>query len=67
MKKNVGTSDKVIRFIIAGIVLLMYLTGFVTGTLGVILLVLAGILVLTGLIGFCGLYAVLGINTCNIK
>lgn len=67
MKKNMGTADRVIRIVIAAMVGVLYFKEIVTGTLGIILLVLAGIFVLTSLIGFCPLYAPFGIKTCTIK
>ena len=67
MKKNVGNSDKIIRLIIAAILAVLYFTGTVTGTLGIVMAIAAGVLVMTTLISFCGLYAVLGISTCKMK
>lgn len=67
MKKNMGTADRVIRVIIAALVGVLYFKEIITGTLGVILLVLAGIFVLTSFISFCPLYAPFGISTCSIK
>jgi hypothetical protein len=67
MKKNMGTADRIIRVIIAAIVGVLYFTGTVTGTLGIVLLILAGIFVLTSVISFCPLYAPFGINTCATK
>ena len=66
MKKNMGTADRIIRIIIAAILGVLYFTGTVSGTLGIVLLVLAGVFVLTSLISFCPLYAPFGIKTCNI-
>lgn len=63
MKKNMGTIDKVIRILVAVVVVVLYFTNVISGTLGIILLVLAGIFVLTSLIGFCPLYMPLGLNT----
>jgi predicted RND superfamily exporter protein len=61
MKQNVGSADKLIR-IILGIVILAL--GFIFkswwGIIGIIPL-------LTGLVGWCGLYTLLGISTCKIK
>lgn len=65
MKKNMGTADKVIRIIIAAVVAGLYFTNTITGTLGIILLVLVGIFVLTSLVSFCPLYAPFGIKTCK--
>jgi len=67
MKKNMGSADRIIRVIIAAIFAVLYFTGVVAGTLGVVLLVLAGVFVLTSLISFCPLYAPFGIRTCKVK
>jgi len=67
MKKNMGSADKIIRVIIAAIICVLFFTGTITGTLGIILLVLAGVFVLTSLISFCPLYAPFGISTCRVK
>ncbi len=67
MKKNMGSADRIIRIIIAAIVGILYFTGIISGTLGLILLILAGIFVLTSLISFCPLYAPFGIRTCALK
>lgn len=67
MKKNMGGADKIIRIIIAAIVALLYFTNVITGTFGIILLILAGVFVLTSLISFCPIYTLLGINTCPAK
>jgi hypothetical protein len=57
MKPNVGNIDRIIRAVLAIILAVLYFSGMVTGTLGIILLVLAGVLLLTSLISFCPLYA----------
>ncbi len=66
MKTNMGTTDKTIRLILAVLFAVLYLTGVVKGTLGVILLILAVVFVVTSLIGFCPLYTIFGWNT-NLK
>lgn len=58
-----GTVDKVIRLLVAVIVLVLYLTHVISGTLGIVLLVVAGILVLTSLLGICPAYMPFGFNT----
>jgi len=63
MKKNMGTIDKVIRILVAVVFAVLFFTNVVTGTLGIILLVLAVVFVLTSLISFCPLYLPFGINT----
>ena len=63
MKKNMGTVDKVIRVLVAVIILVLYFTHVITGTLAGILLIVAGIFVVTSLLGTCPLYIPLGIST----
>lgn len=63
MKKNVGNVDRIIRLLIAAVIAVLFLTKTFTGTLGIILLVVAAILILTSLINFCPIYAILGIKT----
>ena len=62
-----GTTDRVIRFIVAAIIGVLYYTGTISGTLGIVLLVLAAVFVLTSFISFCPLYAPFGISTCPNK
>ena len=57
MKPNMGTVDRIIRVLLAIIMAVLYFSGMVTGALGIILLVFAGIFLLTSLISFCPLYA----------
>jgi len=67
MNKNMGTADRIIRVIIAAIVVILYFTGIISGTLGIVLLILAGIFVLTSFISFCPLYAPFGLSTRSTK
>ena len=60
-----GSSDRIIRTIIAIVIAVLYFTGTVSGTLGIILLVLAGVFLLTSFVSFCPLYAPFGISTCK--
>lgn len=62
-----GTADRIIRVIIAAIIAILFFTKVITGTLGIILLVLAVVFVLTSLVSFCPLYLPLGISTCAKK
>ena len=63
MKKNMGMTDKIIRTLIAVVMLVLYFTNVVTGTLGIVLIVLSAVFLLTSLVSFCPLYAVLGISS----
>ena len=67
MKKNMGTIDKVVRVTIAAIIAILYFTNVIMGTLGIVLLILAGVLVLTSLISFCPIYRIFGLSTCPVK
>jgi hypothetical protein len=67
MKKNMGAADRIIRLIIAAIIVILYFTKVLTGTLGIVLLVIAGIFLITSLISLCPLYLPFGINTCSKK
>lgn len=63
MKSNVGVIDKIIRIVIALIFIVLYFNQLVTGSFGIVLLVLAGVFILTSIVGFCPLYLPFGINT----
>ena len=64
MKNNMGSADRIIRLIIAAVIAVLFFTNVVSGTVGIILLVAAGVFALTSLISFCPLYPLVGINTC---
>lgn len=63
MKKNMGSADRIIRLIIAAIVAALYFTNIITGTLGIVLMALAGIFVFTSFMGLCPLYLPFRINS----
>jgi hypothetical protein len=63
MKKNVGTIDMVIRILIAVMVVVLYFTNVITGTLGIVLLIVAAVLFVTGLVNFCPIWKMVGIST----
>jgi len=56
MKKNVGNADRVVRLIAAVVLAVLYFTGTVSGTLGVVLLVIAAILLATSAVSICPIY-----------
>lgn len=62
-----GSADRIIRLIIAAIITTLYFTNIISGTLGLILIVLAVIFALTSFISFCPLYWPFGIRTCKTK
>ncbi|HEY0678086.1 MAG TPA: DUF2892 domain-containing protein [Chitinophagaceae bacterium] len=67
MKKNMGAPDRLIRLVIAAIIGVLYFMNVITGVWAIVLLILAGVFVLTSLIGFCPLYSLFGISTCQRK
>jgi Protein of unknown function (DUF2892) len=67
MKKNMGTADRIIRVLLAAVFSYLYFSGTVTGTIGIVLLVLGGVFVATSLISFCPLYTLVGLSTCPRK
>lgn len=67
MKTNMGGLDRILRIIIAIVIGFLYYNGTINGTLGIVLLVLAGVFVITSFVGFCPLYTILGFKTCKNK
>jgi hypothetical protein len=67
MKNNMGLTDKVIRLLIAALVIVLFYTNVISGTVGIILLAFAGIFILTSLLSFCPLYLPFGISTRRKK
>ena len=65
MKKNMGSTDRIVRIVVAAIIAILFFTNVVTGTLGIVLLVLGGIFLLTSVVSFCPIYAPFGLSTCK--
>ena len=63
MKANMGTADKVIRILVAVVIAALYFMGQITGTLAIVLMVLAVVFVATSFLSFCPLYLPFGIST----
>ncbi len=62
-----GKADRIARVLLAVVMAILYFSGTVTGTLGIVFLVVAAIFLLTSLIGFCPLYTIFGFSTCPVK
>lgn len=62
-----GTADKTIRIIVAAIIAILFFTKTISGILGIILLIFAGVFVLTSFMSFCPLYTIFGLSTCPAK
>lgn len=63
MKKNIGTTDRIIRILAAILIIALYAAGSISGTMATILLVVAAIFIATSFISFCPLYYPFGIST----
>jgi hypothetical protein len=59
-----GNADRIIRLIIAAVIAILFFSHIISGTLGIVLLVLAGVFTLTSFISFCPLYVPFGVKTC---
>jgi hypothetical protein len=67
MKKNMGITDITIRLVIAVLIILLYFTHEISGILAIILLIFAGIFILTSIFGVCPLYLPFGISSRSKK
>jgi len=57
MKRNLSNTDRIVRIVIAVLFAYLYFSGIVTGTLGIVLVLLGGVFLFTSVVGFCPLYA----------
>jgi uncharacterized membrane protein len=67
MKKNMGIFDRVLRIILAIVVAILIYMETLTGTAAIVMGIIAGIFLITSIFGICGLYSVVGVNTCKVK
>jgi hypothetical protein len=67
MKKNTGSADQGIRLLLAATLVVLYFSGVISGTFGLIALVVAAVFTVTALAGYCPLYSLIGVKTCKVK
>ncbi|MFN4974252.1 MAG: DUF2892 domain-containing protein [Bacteroidota bacterium] len=67
MRKNMGSTDKIIRIFLAAVLAAIFFSKTIIGTWGYVALAVAAVFLLTSLVSFCPLYTVLGMNTCERK
>lgn len=65
MTRNMGTTDRIIRTIVAVGIAVLYFTDRISGTMAIVLAVIAGVFLLTSMVGFCPTYSLLGVSTCG--
>lgn len=62
-EKNMAVADRTIRTLLAAVVVALWATGAIGGTLALILGIVAAIFLITSLVGWCPLYTLLGVAT----
>ncbi|MGA9652129.1 YgaP family membrane protein [Pedobacter sp.] len=67
MRKNMGWLDRSLRILLAVIIGILYFTGVITGTVAIVLLIVAVAFIVTGFISTCPLYLPFGISTRKNK
>jgi hypothetical protein len=65
MKKNLGSTDKVIRYILAIVFILVALLSNIAIVSRTVLFSASAVLIGTSLLSFCPLYAIVGLKTCK--
>ena len=65
--RNIGRFDRTLRLLLMAAIGVLYYKHIVTGTFGIVLMVVAGVFLLTSLIRFCPLYLPFGIRTNGKK
>jgi hypothetical protein len=63
MKRNMGNIDRIARVVLAAVFAWLYFGGIVTGTLGIVLVVLGAVFLLTATVAFCPLYLPFKLST----
>ena len=63
MKHNMSNTDRILRVVLAALFAYLYFGGIVTGTFGIVLVVLGAVFLLTAIVAFCPLYAPFKIST----
>ena len=61
-----GILDRSIRIIIAVVLVVLYFTNVISGMFAIVLLVVAGVFLLTSILSVCPLYLLLSIKTCKV-
>ena len=67
MKANMGTTDRVIRLVLAAVMIFLAYSGTVTGIVATVFYILAVVFILTSLVRTCPLYMPFGLSTCKVE
>jgi hypothetical protein len=63
MTKNMGTADRTIRLLVVIAIVALYVAHRISGTLAIILGIIAGAFLVTSLVGWCPAYLPFGLST----
>jgi hypothetical protein len=63
LNKNMGTTDRIVRLVVAIVFAWLYFSGIVPGVFGIVLLALGIVFALTSAFSFCPLYLPFGLST----
>ncbi|MDO9302393.1 MAG: DUF2892 domain-containing protein [Anaerolineales bacterium] len=63
MKHNMSNTDRIVRVVVAALFAYLYFGGVVTGTLGIVLVVLGAVFLFTSVVSFCPIYAIFKLST----
>jgi len=66
-KPNMGTTDRIARLVVALFIAVLYFTGVISGTVALILGILAVVFAFTSFVAFCPLYLPFGLSTLGKK
>jgi K+-transporting ATPase A subunit len=67
MTKNMGSIDRALRFGAAVLIAVLYFTGVISGTVALILGIIAVVFILTSFVGTCPAYLPFGLSTRGAK
>jgi hypothetical protein len=66
-EKNVGMTDRIVRIVLGLILIIAFALNYVPSPWSYLVAIIGLILLVTGALGTCGLYSVLGMNTLEKK
>lgn len=67
MKTNMGKFDRLIRILAAAVIAALFYANIISGTLAILLLIIAVVFVITSFVAVCPLYLPFGISTKSQK
>jgi hypothetical protein len=62
-KQNMGTIDRLLRVLLALVIAVLYFSSAISGTVALILGIVAAVFLVTGFTGFCPLYQLFNLST----